>query len=340
MTKRNKHVGTKPLELGVTRTGNGMSLTARERSTHMQIVGASGKGKSKLLERMIRQDIVHGRGVCVIDPHGELYHDLVKWCASLRRRPTIQLIDPSQEGWCFGFNPLRLDGVVEPTVRVDAMAKACAQVWGGEDTARTPRLKKCLRALFYTLATRELTLLEAIEVASAIDRDGIRRFVRSDIDDPVCRTVWEDLNALPQREFAEQFSSTNNRLMEFLTAPSIRTIVGQRERIIDFHTCMDEGHVVLVNLAGVDKLSSDNCRLLGTLIINDLFVTALVCLVKTWSSRLVARWSRTGVGDLVPDSSYDPWSPLEIFMQHVKWNAAMVVEHECAKSRCRVERHA
>ncbi len=65
-----------------------------------------------------------------------------------------------------------------------------------------------------------------------------------------------------------------------------------------------------------------------------------VCLVKTWSSGLVARWSRTGVGDLVPDSSGDPWSPLEIVRQHVKWNAAMVVEHECEQLRCRVEWHA
>ncbi len=48
-----------------------------------------------------------------------------------------------------------------------------------------------------------------------------------------------------------------------------------------------------------------------------------LCLVKTWSSRLVARWSRTDVGDLVPDSSGDPWSLLEIVGPHVKWNAAM-----------------
>ena len=61
-----------------------------------------------------------------------------------------------------------------------------------------------------------------------------------------------------------------------------------------------------------------------------------LCLVKTWSSRLVARWSRTGVGDLVPDSSGDPWSPLEIVRQHVKWNAAMGlstnVSNSCAVS--------
>ncbi len=65
-----------------------------------------------------------------------------------------------------------------------------------------------------------------------------------------------------------------------------------------------------------------------------------LCLVKTWSSRLVARWSRTDVGDLAPESSGDPWSPLEMVTQHVRWDAVMVVEHECEQLRCRVEWHA
>ncbi len=43
-----------------------------------------------------------------------------------------------------------------------------------------------------------------------------------------------------------------------------------------------------------------------------------LCLVKTWSSRLAARWSRIDAGDLVLDSSGDPWSAPEIVRQHVK----------------------
>ena len=263
------------LELGTTRKGATVTLSGEDRATHLQVLGASGKGKTKLLERMIRQDIVRRRGVCVIDPHGELYENLVSWCGVLRNPPRIHLIDPSHDEWRFGFNPLHLDGVTEPSVRVDAMVKACAQVWGGEDTARTPLLKKCLRAIFYTLAINNLTLLEAIELASASDPNDIRRYLTSGIEDPIFGTVWEDFNKLPIREFAEQFSSTNNRLLEFLAAPSVRSIIGQREHIIDFRECMDAGDVVLVNLAPTNKLSFDNARLLGTLLVNDLFITAL-----------------------------------------------------------------
>jgi hypothetical protein len=46
---------------------------------HGHELGMSGRGKSTFLTSRIRQDIIEGRGVCVIDPHGQLYEDLVRW---------------------------------------------------------------------------------------------------------------------------------------------------------------------------------------------------------------------------------------------------------------------
>lgn len=44
---------------------------------HMHIIGTTGKGKSKLLEHMIYQDAIFGRGVALIDPHGNLAGDVL-----------------------------------------------------------------------------------------------------------------------------------------------------------------------------------------------------------------------------------------------------------------------
>jgi hypothetical protein len=38
----------------------------------MHVMGASGQGKSKFLEHCIREDILAGHGVCLIDPEGDL----------------------------------------------------------------------------------------------------------------------------------------------------------------------------------------------------------------------------------------------------------------------------
>ena len=207
--------------LGHTRRRASIALTNTERSTHLHAVGASGTGKSKLLESLIRQDILVGRGLCLIDPHGTLADGVVSWCASRKvdQWRKIHVVTPADLDWSAGFNPLRLDTVVEPQARVDAMVSACAQVWGGEDLATTPLLKRCLKAVFYVLAVRELTLVEATDLITVRHAQTLRRTLTEDLPNPVFDAQWGDFNALSNRDFLEQFSSTNNRLVEFLSSP-------------------------------------------------------------------------------------------------------------------------
>lgn len=263
------------LVLGKAKSQKTVSLTDEERSRHVHIIGASGTGKSKLIESMIRSDIAAGRGLCLIDPHGTLADAVSRWCAATRmddiRR--IHVIEPGNLDWSAGFNPLRLDGHTETAVRVDAMVASCAQVWGGENTTSTPLLKKCLRAVFYALAVSDLTLAEAPLLTAS--ESAIRRGLISDLPDPVFGAVWRDFDALSRREFFEQFSSTNNRLMEFLSSPVVRRIVGQRDHALDLKKVMDNGEIIIVNLASKGALSPDNGRLLGTLLTSELFLQAV-----------------------------------------------------------------
>jgi len=264
-----------PLSLGRSRRRE-VRLSNEERSRHIQMVGASGTGKSKLIEGMIRQDILAGRGLCLIDPHGALVDEIVTWCASrgLDRHRRIRVIEMSEATWSFGFNPLRLDGVIEPIVRVDAMVAACAQVWGGEDMAGTPRLKKTLRAVFYALAMRGLTIAEAPALTSS-SMATVRRGLTDGLPDSVFNVLWQDLNALSRREFVEVFESTNNRIGEFLTSPLVRRMLGQREHTLDLRESMDAGDILLFNLVPGTGLSADNVRLLGTLLTSEFRLCAM-----------------------------------------------------------------
>jgi hypothetical protein len=266
------------LVLGKTREGRTVTLPPRVRTTHMQVIGASGTGKTKFLENMIRQDILNGHGLCLIDPTGNLYLDLVRWCESkgFLGRKKIILFDPASHAWSFGFNPLDFgDHPDEDTsFFVDSMVKACAQVWGGEDTDKTPLLKRCLRLTFHALAEKRLTLVEALALASEFDPRGLRQYLTSGLRDEVVRDQWAGFNALKPRDFREQFGSTVNRLMEFLASERLRRILGQRENVLNFRQIMDEGHILLVSLSSGRKVSEDNASLLGALLINDLFLKA------------------------------------------------------------------
>lgn len=264
--------------LGSTGSGVTVSVCESERARHMHVIGSPGTGKSKLLEYLIRQDILAGRGVCLIDPHGYLYDDLVAWSASrdLLGRRQICLLDASSPEWSFGFNPLRLSSLAPETIAhaVDSMIKACSQVWGGEDTARTPLLRRCLRAVFHVLAEHGLTLAETVPLMSAEDSSGLRRYLTQEIRHPLFKAQWADFNAMRPREFQEAFASTNNRVVEFLHSPAIERIVGQDRHVLDLRRAMDEGAIVLARLGGGD-LSPDAGRLLGALLLSDLFVRAI-----------------------------------------------------------------
>jgi hypothetical protein len=52
-------------------------VTSSERTAHLYVIGVSGKGKSKLLEHCLYQDIAAGRGCGLIDPHSLLADDLL-----------------------------------------------------------------------------------------------------------------------------------------------------------------------------------------------------------------------------------------------------------------------
>jgi len=256
-------------------------LSDELRQYHLHVVGQFGRGKSKFLEHLIRTDVINNRGLCLIDPHGSLCDDIVTWVASkgIAEHRKVCLFEPKADSdWVFGFNPLDFRGltVEQRSDAVDAMVRACAQVWGGEDLTKTPRLARILPAVFHVLGEKNLTLLEALHLCSPAghspEQEVVRRIILQEIKDDFFRSEWEYFEGLSSSRYVETFESTRNRLSAFLRNPVVRATVGQAEATLDFRAIMDEGGIVLVNLA---HLSKENQRLLGALLVNDLYIKAL-----------------------------------------------------------------
>jgi hypothetical protein len=76
-----------------------------DRRRHMYIIGKTGMGKSVLLENMILSDIMAGRGVAVVDPHGDLAEAVLNFVPSWRTNDVINF-DPSDREWPIAFNML------------------------------------------------------------------------------------------------------------------------------------------------------------------------------------------------------------------------------------------
>ncbi len=258
--------------IGTSDTGI-VSIPLQARETHVHIFGVSGTGKSKLLEQMIREDIIAGRGFTLLDPNGELYKDIVRWAAASGwgKARQFHLLNPHMQGFGFGFNPLQGHG--EASVIVDAAVLAAQQVFGGEDMDAKPRLARVLRTVLGALLANGLTMAEAVDVLEPDRGRGLREMMLQDIDNPIVAAGLRELSFAPPRQFMELTESTMNRLAAFLDARLVRQIVGQSQGV-DFREVMDKGEIMLVNLNPGEGLSEGNARLLGTLFINSLFANA------------------------------------------------------------------
>jgi hypothetical protein len=53
-------------------------LTEKEQAYHAAVFGASGSGKSKLLQNVFLQHLAKGHGVGLIDPHADLALDILR----------------------------------------------------------------------------------------------------------------------------------------------------------------------------------------------------------------------------------------------------------------------
>ena len=100
----------RPIYIGQDDEDQRLELTHDDMNTHVHGIGASRSGKSKLLEWMCREMVrgVRPQPFILIDPHGQLFNDLLRWLSFVRpRNVKINLFVPAYTPRIVGFNPFR-----------------------------------------------------------------------------------------------------------------------------------------------------------------------------------------------------------------------------------------
>src|SRR5262249_33562647 len=107
------------------------------RLRHTYVIGATGTGKSTLLLNLIRQDIEAGRGVGLLDPHGDLVEDVLG-LIPIERHADVILFDPTDEERPAGFNVLQAHSTREKDLLASdltAIFRRFSTSWGDQMTA-------------------------------------------------------------------------------------------------------------------------------------------------------------------------------------------------------------
>jgi hypothetical protein len=255
-----------------------LGLSRTERDKHLHVVGSSGAGKTKFLENLIRQDIRNWSrskcGMLVIDPHGNLYDNLVNWLAWADIKRPIIPIDLRQDDWVVSYNVLRQRKSAAASVLVENFVQAMAYVWGQGGTDQTPLFAQWAWNIFSALYEKKLTLIEAKHL---VDREAkrIRQAMTTDLKDDASRQDWQFANTLSAKDFDSQIGSTVRRLRRFIANKTMSAMFGLPKVSLDLGTALEEGSIILVNLATEGaKISQQDADLFATLLLSDLWTAA------------------------------------------------------------------
>lgn len=244
-------------------------IKARNRRGHMYIIGKTGTGKTTLIENMIVSDIKSGNGLAVIDPHGDLSEHLLNFIPKRRVKETIYF-NPGDLEYPIVFNPLEK---VHPNYHhlvvsglISVFKKIWSEFWG-------PRLEHILRhSLLTLLEYPQSTLLDLPRLLT--DREFRKRVLQSVTHQQV-REFWVfEFDKYSAWLRSEAISPILNKIGQFLTSIPLRNIVGQKENTFNLRKVMDEGKILIVNLAK-GKIGEDNSSLLGAMMVTKIQLAAL-----------------------------------------------------------------
>jgi hypothetical protein len=245
-----------------------VGIKQADRLLHTYVIGKTGVGKSTLLETLALQDLEAGPGFALIDPHGDLVERVYAAVPGDQRERVIYFNapDPSQP---FGYNPLRRVRLDKIPLAVSGLIETFKKLW---PDAWGVRMEHVLRNTLYALLDSDGSTLPDIlrMYADETFRKSVVREIRNETVQRFWRHEFENYHF---RQRADAVAPIQNKLGALLSDPTLHRILVEPRKPMSFRSIMDEGKIVLVNLAK-GRLGEESSTLLGSLIVSTLGLAA------------------------------------------------------------------
>ncbi|OGG07910.1 hypothetical protein A3D05_02580 [Candidatus Gottesmanbacteria bacterium RIFCSPHIGHO2_02_FULL_40_24] len=244
-----------------------------DRRRHAYIIGKTGVGKSVLLKEMILQDIKSGQGVAAIDPHGDLIEGILPLIPPERAEDVIYF-DPSDGERPMGLNMLEAYTEEQKHFIVTSIIGLMYKLYDPQKTGIIgPRFEHAIRNAMLTVMVQPgASFVEVVRVLT--DSTFVQELLPK-VTDPIVRRYWTDQIAQTS-DFhkSEVLDYIVSKFGRFVTNKLMRNIIGQSKSAFDFRKVMDEGKILLVNLAK-GKLGEENSSFLGLILVPKILVAAM-----------------------------------------------------------------
>ena len=240
-----------------------------DRLGHIYVIGKTGVGKSTLLLNMAISDVQKGKGICIIDPHGDIAEGILSHIPEHRLDDVIYF-NPKDIANPIAFNPLK---GIHPNYHhlvasglISTFKKIWADSWG-------PRLEYILR--FSLLTLLEYTHATLLDIQPLLTDGNYRNTILTYVTNPHTVSFWKnEFEKYSPALRAEAITPILNKTGVFLTSIPLRNIVGQKTRSFRMQEVMDGSKILIVNLSK-GEIGEDASSLLGSILVTAIQLAAL-----------------------------------------------------------------
>lgn len=244
-----------------------IAVGREESLTHCHIMGPTGVGKTTLLANLVRQDMVAGYGVIVMESKGDLFNTVINYVPPERIKDVI-ILNVGDFRMPIGFNVLDQG---TPRVVIDQMTDLFQSLY--PDT-RGVWVRELLYHGLYTLSEEEgMTFVDLAALISPRTPDEVAwaTGLRKSVQNKELREFWDRWEGMKPDERDRNAAPLHNRIWQLVSRPELRNIIGQSKSSFQMDDVLRENKILLINLQGVPK---EAASLAGTLIMNAVWTSA------------------------------------------------------------------
>lgn len=231
-----------------------LGFTPMDTTTHVKVIGATGKGKSNVFKLAVAGLMASKRkqGFIFINPKSEMTDEILSLIPPDRYGDLIYL--NLKDNRPVGINPLRGS---DPSKTASFLYDVFVSLWGaGPETGDI-----LYNALYVGARTPGMTLYD---VAYMLYDNAYCERVTANLPEGVVKLFWGEYRAKSRSDRERVRAPVVRRLRPFLREP-MHAVFGQSEGV-DFKQAINDNKIIIANLS-VGELGEDTAYLFATMVV-------------------------------------------------------------------------
>ena len=243
----------------------------------IDVSGASGSGKSNLMEWSVVEALKLGLPILVIDPHGDSSRKIMRNIQALpeRIRRNVMYLEPSSPNSIAGINPLahppREQQLSEyqrrcfRSIRIEIAAEVVLSAVGeaGTGFGFRPVLKKWMTRWLTILYDSKLPLPCASMLLDP--NHPVYQQLLKLVGDDLSRFQMEALANMRPTDQEAEIGSARNRFLSLISHPAAVAFLARSDDALDFHRIYQQGTSVIINLSKGETLTDETQKMFANI---------------------------------------------------------------------------